>query len=53
MEIILLLTACIKPNTTDKIVWTDPEERERQYIEAIKWYLTNTNYKLVFAENRH
>ena len=51
MEIILLLTACIKPNTTDKIVWTDPEERERQYIEAIKWYLTNTNYKLVFAEN--
>ncbi len=51
MEVILLLTGCIKPNVTDKIVWTDPEVRKRQYIDAINWYLENTPYKLIFAEN--
>lgn len=51
MEVILLLTGCIKPNVTDKILWNDPEVRKRQYIDAINWYLENTPYKLIFAEN--
>jgi len=51
MEVILLLTGCIKPNVTDKIVWTEPEVRKQQYIEAINWYFDNTPYKLIFAEN--
>lgn len=51
MEVILLLTGCIKPNVTDKIVWSNPEVRKQQYVDAINWYLENTPYKLIFAEN--
>lgn len=51
MEVILLLTGCIKPNVIDKMVWNNPEVRKQQYIDAINWYLENTPYKLIFAEN--
>ena len=51
MEVILLLTGCIKPNVQDRIVWSNPEVRKQQYIDAINWYLENTPYKLIFAEN--
>lgn len=51
MDVILLLTGCIVPNVTDKLYYSDPEERQRQYVEALRWYLNNTPYKIIFAEN--
>lgn len=47
----MLLTGCIVPNVTDKLYYSDPEERQRQYVEALRWYLNNTPYKIIFAEN--
>lgn len=51
MEVILLLTACIKPNVSDYIAVSDYQEREKMYINAINWYINNTNFKIVFVEN--
>lgn len=52
MEVIMLLTGCVTPNVTDKLNYAaQPEERKRQYVDAIRWYLDHTPYKLVFAEN--
>lgn len=47
----MLLTGCVTPNVTDTLYCTNPEERKQQYATAIRWYLENTPYKLVFAEN--
>lgn len=48
----MLLTGCVTPNVTDKLNYAaQPEERKRQYVDAIRWYLDHTPYKLVFAEN--
>lgn len=49
--VILLLTACINPQDVPFTVLNNQEERRRQYIEALEYYLSNTNYKIVFAEN--
>lgn len=51
MEVILLLTACIKPNVTDYIAIPDYTERKKMYIDAINWYIRNTNFKIIFIEN--
>lgn len=48
---ILLLTGCINPDGMAYTALSNKEERKRQYINAIKFYLTNTNYPIVFAEN--
>ncbi|WP_304035706.1 hypothetical protein [Mesonia mobilis] len=50
-KITLLLTGAIAPNTWDMLKVTDSEVRRRQYIEAITYYLENTNYDLIFVEN--
>ena len=51
MEVILLLTACIKPNVTDYIAIPNYTERKNMYIDAINWYIRNTNFKIIFVEN--
>lgn len=49
--IIILLTACINPGNMPFTVLNNPEERKAQYVMALNYYLTNTNFKIVFTEN--
>lgn len=51
MEIIILLTGCIDPNGMLFTELQNVNERKRQYIDAINWYLKHTHYKIVFVEN--
>ena len=51
MEVILLLTACIKPNVTDYIATSNYMERQNMYINALNSYISNTNFKIIFVEN--
>ena len=48
---ILLLTGCINPNGMTMTALSNQEERKRQYVEAIHFYLSNTSYPIVFSEN--
>ena len=48
---ILLLTGCINPLGMSYTSLTDTEERQRQYIKAIHYYLSHTTYPIVFTEN--
>lgn len=50
--VVLLLTGCVKPNiTNDVLAVTDVEIRKRKYVGAIRWYLENTPFRIVFCEN--
>lgn len=51
MNIVLLLTACINPNSSHMLKLKNVDERKRQYITAIEWYFKYTPYYIVFAEN--
>jgi len=48
---ILLLTGCIDPNGMALTKLNDKEEREKQYCNAIHYYLHNTKFPIVFTEN--
>ena len=48
---VILLTAAINPNSRDLLSIKDPEIRKKQYLEAINFYLSNTDLDIVFAEN--
>ena len=48
---ILLLTGCINPNGMKMTALSNQEERKKQYVEAIHFYLSNTRYSVVFSEN--
>jgi hypothetical protein len=48
---ILLLTGCINPNGMTMTSLSNQEVRMAQYIEAIRFYLSNTKYPIVFTEN--
>lgn len=50
-NIVLVLTACIKPNTACCLTLTDIQTRASQYRKAIIWYFEHTDYPIVFAEN--
>ncbi|UJH92497.1 hypothetical protein LZ575_08420 [Antarcticibacterium sp. 1MA-6-2] len=50
-DLIILLTATITPNTYSKLKVTEPKIRKQQYLEALNFYIHQTNYKIVFAEN--
>ena len=50
-DVVLLLTACINPNGMLYTVIQDTELRKKQYIESLTFYLTQTQYKVVFVEN--
>ena len=48
---ILLLTGCINPSGMSYTSLNDPKEREKQYVNAIRFYLSKTHYPIVFTEN--
>ncbi|MEO2064626.1 MAG: hypothetical protein ABGW97_16730 [Christiangramia sp.] len=48
---VILLTAAINPNSKEVLSISDPEIRKHHYIEAINFYLSNTNLNIVFTEN--
>lgn len=48
---ILLLTGCINPAGMSYTSLINPEERKKQYADAINYYLSKTNYPIVFTEN--
>lgn len=47
----ILLTACINPNGMSFTFLQDVAEREKQYIQAINYYLEHTKYNVVFCNN--
>ena len=51
MQYIILLTGCVNPDGMPFTTLTDISIREKQYIEAINFYLHNTDFPIVFAEN--
>lgn len=48
---ILLLTGCINPAGMPYTSLNNPEERKKQYVDAINFYLSKTYYPIVFSEN--
>lgn len=48
---VILLTACVNPKGMVFTKLQNPSERLIQYQEALRWYLENTNYPIVFCEN--
>jgi len=50
-DTVLLLTACVRPNGMTFTSLTDIDERMRQYVYALKWYLENTSLRVVVVEN--
>lgn len=51
MNLTLLLTACVNPGNMPNNILTNVTERESQYINALKFYLDNTPFNVVFIEN--
>jgi len=51
METVILLTGCINPNGMPFTQLTDISDRQKQYVDAIHFYINNTNCKIVFCEN--
>ena len=51
MKTVILLTGCINPNGMAYTSLNNIEERQEQYVNAIRHYLKITNYPVVFAEN--
>ena len=51
MRVAILLTGCINPDGMPFTWLTDTNERLRQYVDAINYYLETTKSKIVFCEN--
>lgn len=51
MKIVTLLTGCINPDGMAYTALNNIEERQMQYVNAIRFYLKETNYPIVFCEN--
>ena len=50
-QTVILLTACISPGGMAFTALQDAGERERQYLDAINFYVNNTHYSVVFSNN--
>ena len=50
-KIVVVLTACINPNGMIYTELQNRDERKKQYLNALYYYLTNTNFRIVFCEN--
>lgn len=48
---LILLTGCINPEGMTFTKLQNPEKRRLQYVDAIKFYLDNTDNVIVFVEN--
>lgn len=51
IDLVILLTGTITPNTPSNLKIIDPVIRRQQYLEAINFYIAKTKFKIVFAEN--
>lgn len=51
MRITLLLTGCVNPNGMAFTKLQNKQLRKQQYQTAIKWYVENTAFDVVFVEN--
>lgn len=51
MKKVILLTACINPNGMSFTLLNNVRERQEQYINAIYYYLNNTDCPIIFCEN--
>lgn len=51
MKTVILLTGCINPNGMPFTQLNDACERQKQYVDAIKYYLSNTDCPIIFCEN--
>lgn len=51
MKPILFLTACINPKGMVNTAIQNVNIRKNQYYEALKYYIYNTNYRIVFVDN--
>lgn len=51
MKTVILLTGCINPNGMVYTALNNTEERKMQYVNAINFYIENTNFPIVFTEN--
>lgn len=49
-NVVLVLTATVTPNVRGGVV-CDNKIRLKMYLDAIEWYISNTSYKIVVAEN--
>lgn len=50
-SIVLFLTACVNPENMSKTVLINPQVRLSQYINAIRFYIDNTRFKILLVEN--
>lgn len=48
---VLFMTACINPNGMSNTALQNVEERKRQYVHAINYYLNHTDLQILFVEN--
>ena len=51
MKTVILLTGCINPNGMPFTQLSDASERQKQYVDAIRYYLSNTDCPIIFCEN--
>lgn len=50
-DVVLLLTACVSPNSDDSGPVGLDGVRRAEYVKAVRWYIENTPYKVVLCEN--
>lgn len=50
-NLVILLTATVRPNGMSYTKLQDIKERKNQYLKALYFYLNNTNLRIVFCEN--
>ena len=51
IDLVILLTGTITPNSLSNLTIKDPEIRRQQYYDALNFYIKQTQFKIVFAEN--
>ena len=50
-NIVILMTACVYPKNMIQTIVQDPGVRKRQYLDAINYYLQETDFDIVFCDN--
>lgn len=51
-KILILLTSCISPDPNQRFsVVNDPDKRLREYLDALSFYLSKTNERILFIDN--
>lgn len=51
MKTTILMTACVCPNTNGNYFVGDPSTRKTQYQKALDYYISKTDFDIVFCEN--